>query len=44
MNEEYEYSFKVKDIEPFINYCESNNYDLVNRVVRKLYYQAISML
>ena len=30
MNEEYEYSFKVKDIEPFVNYCKSNNYDLVN--------------
>ena len=30
MNEEYEYSFKVKDIEPIVNYCESNNYDLVN--------------
>ena len=39
MNEEYEYSFKTKDIEPFINYCESNNYDLVNEYeqVRTLY-------
>ena len=39
MNEEYEYSFKVKDIKPFVNYCESNNYDLVNEYeqVRTLY-------
>ena len=27
MEEEYEYSFKVKDIEPFINYCLENNYE-----------------
>ena len=26
MSEEYEYSFKVKDIEPFIKYCLDNNY------------------
>ena len=39
MNEEYEYSFKVKDIEPFINYCENNNYDLVSEYeqIRTLY-------
>ena len=39
MNEEYEYSFKVKDIKPFVNYCEDNNYDLVNEYeqVRTLY-------
>ena len=39
MNEEYEYSFKVKDIESFINYCKNNNYDLVNEYeqVRTLY-------
>lgn len=39
MNEEYEYSFKVKDIKPFVNYCESNNYDLVNEYeqIRTLY-------
>ena len=35
---EYEYSFKVKDIKPFIEYCEVNNYKKVaittqNRVV-----------
>lgn len=39
MNEEYEYSFKVKDIKPFVNYCEDNNYNLVNEYeqVRTLY-------
>ena len=39
MNEEYEYSFKVKDIEPFVNYCKNNNYDLVNEYeqIRKLH-------
>ena len=24
--QEYEYSFKVKSIDPYINYCEENNY------------------
>ena len=28
MNKEYEYSFKSKDIKPFIAYCESNGYEL----------------
>ena len=28
MNEEYEYSFKVKDIKPFIEYCINNSYIL----------------
>lgn len=28
MNKEYEYSFKVKDITPFIDYCINNNYEL----------------
>lgn len=28
MNNEYEYSFKVKDITPFIDYCTSNKYEL----------------
>lgn len=28
MNKEYEYSFKVKDIVPFVDYCVSNNYEL----------------
>ena len=28
MNKEYEYSFKVSDITPFIDYCISNNYEL----------------
>jgi len=26
MNEEYEYSFKVKNIKDFLDYCENNNY------------------
>ena len=26
--EEYEYSFKVKSIKPYIDYCEKNNYEL----------------
>lgn len=30
MNKEYEYSFKVKDIGPFIDYCVNNNYELKN--------------
>lgn len=28
MNKEYEYSFKVKDITPFIDYWVNNNYEL----------------
>ena len=27
---EYEYSFKVKSIEPYINYCKNNNYNLID--------------
>ena len=36
---EYEYSFKVKDIKPYIDYCEKNNYKLIseNRQIRELY-------
>lgn len=30
MNKEYEYSFKVKNIAPFIDYCINNNYELEN--------------
>ena len=26
--EEYEYSFKVKSIKPYVEYCEKNNYKL----------------
>ena len=39
MNKEYEYSFKVKNIKPYIDYCENNNYELVeeNKQVRTLY-------
>lgn len=28
MNKEYEYSFKVKDVVPFVDYCVNNNYQL----------------
>lgn len=39
MNKEYEYSFKVKEIEEFINYCKDNDYVLEDEYeqVRKLY-------
>lgn len=30
---EYEYSFKVKDINPYIEYCENNNY--INKSITK---------
>ena len=38
MNEEYEYSFKVKNIKDFLDYCENNNYkkEEVDRVYKKL--------
>ena len=35
MKKEYEYSTKVKGIEPFINYCKENNYKLVNKTTQK---------
>lgn len=35
MKKEYEYSVKVKDIEPFINYCKENDYELINKTVQK---------
>ena len=35
MKKEYEYSTKVKDIEPFINYCKENNYKLINKTTQK---------
>lgn len=35
MEKEYEYSAKVKDIEPFINYCKENNYELINKTTQK---------
>lgn len=35
MKKEYEYSAKVKDIEPFINYCKENNYKLINKTAQK---------
>ena len=28
--EEYEYSFKVIDLNPYIEYCESNNVKYIN--------------
>ena len=36
---EYEYSYKVKSLEPYINYCMNNNYDLMeeNHQVRTIY-------
>ncbi len=36
---EYEYSFKVKDIKPYIDYCEDNGYNFLykNEQVRELY-------
>ena len=39
MNIEYEYSFKTKNIEKYIEYCKSNKYEkkAENRQVRKLY-------
>ncbi len=38
-NEEYEYSFKVDNIDKYIKYCEDNNYKKINqnRQIRKLY-------
>lgn len=35
MEKEYEYSVKVKDIEPFIVYCKKNNYELINKTAQK---------
>ncbi len=35
MEKEYEYSRKVKDIEPFIKYCQENNYELINKTAQK---------
>ena len=39
MNQEYEYSFKVKDITPFIDYCQQHQYQLIEdyRQIRTLY-------
>ena len=37
--EEYEYSFKVTDIKPYITYCENNNYEKIEEYsqIRNLY-------
>lgn len=35
MKKEYEYSEKVKSIEPFIEYCKKNNYKLLSKVNQK---------
>ena len=35
MEKEYEYSAKVEDIEPFINYCIENNYRLISKNTQK---------
>ena len=39
MNKEYEYSFKVTDVKPFIDYCKNNNYTLEKecKQIRTLY-------
>ena len=39
MTEEYEYSFKVKDIQKYLDYCKKNNYLLVDSCeqIRRLY-------
>lgn len=29
---EYEYSFKVEELKPYIDYCSSNSYELENKV------------
>ena len=34
MNQEYEYSFIVRTIEPFIEYCVNNNYELKKEYVQ----------
>ena len=40
--EEYEYSFKVQDIRPYIEYCESNKYKLVSSIKQnRLVYENI---
>lgn len=37
--EEYEYSFKVSNVKPYIEYCENNNYEKISEVTqnRKVY-------
>lgn len=35
MKKEYEYSTKVKDLEPFMNYCRENGYELINKNAQK---------
>lgn len=39
MNKEYEYSFKVNDISPFVEFCKKNNYELEDEYeqIRTLY-------
>ena len=39
MNKEYEYSFYVKEIEPYIQYCEKNDYKKTSEgnQIRELY-------
>lgn len=40
--EEYEYSFKVDSIIPFIEYCESNNYVLNSKTIQnRIVYESI---
>ena len=39
MNKEYEYSFYVEEIEPYIQYCEKNDYKKTSEgnQIRELY-------
>ena len=32
--DEYEYSFKVKSVEPYIEYCKNNNY-INNSIIKE---------
>lgn len=34
MNKEYEYSFYVEEIEPYIQYCEKNDYKKTSEAIK----------
>lgn len=38
MNKEYEYSFKVKDIKDFVQYCILNEYEKKKSIYKHVYY------
>ncbi len=45
MNEEYEYSFKVKNIKDFLDYCENNNYkNKKSTFKQELYIKMVELL